>query len=328
MKFRGSDIFGDSALNCFGSHFSVCDAFAKQLSALSPKLSLPLNFIAAALLLTSTVLARAEAPKVAASFKPVHSLASSVMQGVGEPYLIVKGAASPHDYAMTPSDAGALQGANLIFWIGPELETFLQKPIAALGERADVIALEDTEGLIKLEPRSGGAVADPHIWLDPANAKLMVRRMEQALSKTDPANAAKYKANADKTAARLDSLETEIAAALAPVRGKPFITFHDAFQYFDKRFGLNAAGSITVNPDAAPGAARVAELRDKVKELGVTCVFSEPNFEPKIIDAVIEGSDAKLGTLDPEASALAEGPELYFQSMRGIATAMVECLRG
>ena len=112
----------------------------------------------------------------------------------------------------------------------------------------------------------------------------------------------------------------------APVKGRPFITFHDAFQYFERRFGVEAFGSITVNPDAAPGAERVAELRAKVKELSVKCVFAEPNFEPKIINVVIEGTNAKVGTLDPEASVLAEGPELYFQSMRGIAKAMRECL--
>jgi zinc transport system substrate-binding protein len=333
-----SDKIGDSARNCLGSHLTVCGAFARQLSALSPILSLSPKFIAAAFFLASAAIARAEAPKVAASFKPVHSLAASVMQGVGEPYLIVKGAASPHDYAMTPSDAEALQSAGVIFWIGPELETFLQKPIAALGTGAQIIALEDTEGLTKLAPREGGAFeaheeeahageeSDPHLWLDPLNAKLMVRRIEAALSKADPANAAAYKANADKTAAELDALETEITATLAPVKGRPFITFHDAFQYFEKRFGLQASGSITVNPDAAPGAARITVLRAKISELGVRCVFSEPNFEPKIIDAVIEGSSAKTAALDPEASALAEGPKLYLQLMRGIAKAMRECL--
>lgn len=294
---------------------------------------------AGAFLFASTTFAHAEAPKVVASFKPIHSLVAAIMQGVGAPYLMVKGSASPHDYVMTPADAAALQEAELIFWIGPELEAFLQKPIEALGAKAAIIALEDTEGLTKLVPREGGAFeaheeelahegeeSDPHLWLNPANAKLMLRRMEQALSKADPANSAGYKTNADETAAKLDALETEVTALLAPVKGRPFITFHDAFQYFEKRFGVEASGSITVNPDAAPGAARVAELRAKVKELNVKCVFAEPNFEPKIIDAVIEGSEAKVGTLDPEASGLAEGPELYFQSLRGIAAAMRGCL--
>ena len=323
----GAKKLGDSLLNCIARRLTDMALRCRQLSKLSPSF-----------LIASTLFAQAESPKVAASFKPIHSLVASVMQGVGEPYLIVKGAASPHDYSMTPADAAALQGAQVIFWIGPELEAFLQKPVEALGEKAAIIALEDTAGLTKLAPREGGAFEaheeeahagdeiDPHFWLDPENAKLMVRRMEQALSKADPENAAVYAANADKTAAKLDALATEITALLAPVKGRPFITFHDAFQYFEKRFGVEASGSITVNPDEAPGAARVAELRAKVKELGVRCVFAEPNFEPKIIDAVNEGSDAKVATLDPEASALTGGPALYFQSLRGIAGNMRECL--
>lgn len=324
----GAEKLRDSLLNCIARRLTNMALRCRQLSKLSPSF-----------LIASTLFAHADSPKVATSFKPIHSLAASLMQGVGEPYLIVKGAASPHDYAMTPSDAAALQEAQVIFWIGPELETFLQKPIEALAAKAEAVALEGTAGLTKLAPRDGGAFesyaeehahkggeSDPHLWLDPANAKLMLRRMEQALSKADPASSAAYKTNADKTAARLDALETEITATLAPVKGRPFITFHDAFQYFEKRFGVEALGSVTVNPDAAPGAARVAELRAKVKEFGIKCVFTEPNFEQKIIYAVIEGSDARIGTLDPEASALAEGPELYFQSLRGIAAAMRECL--
>jgi zinc transport system substrate-binding protein len=318
--------FGDSALNCLAKALPSQSWLRKQLSALSPKFT---KFIPAALLLASTALAHAESIKVAASFKPVHSLVASVMQGIGEPYLIVKGAASPHDYAMTPAGAEALQEADAAFWIGPELETFLAKPLAALGGRAEIVTLDEAEGLIRLPLRGSGAALDtfdPHIWLDPQNAKIMVGEIEKALSAKDPANAAAYKANAARTSAALDALDAELAALLAPVKGKPFITFHDAFQYFEKRFGIEASGSITVNPDAYPGAARIVELRGQVKDLGVKCVFAEPNFASNILNAVIGGSDAKVGTLDPEASALAEGPELYFQSMRGIAAAMRECL--
>ena len=342
MNF-GESNFGDSLLN---SQAPVPDqASARELSKLSPKLLSP-KFIAAALLLASTALAQAEAPKVVASFKPIHSLAAAVMQGVGAPYLMVKGAASPHDYAMTPADAQALQNADAIFWIGHEFETFLEKPIDALGGNAAIVSLEELQGIAKLPPREGGAFDahahegeeaghedetgheehDLHIWMDPHNAKVIVAGIEKTLSAKDPANAAAYQANAARTSAALDALDAELAALLKPVKGRPFITFHDAFQYFEKRYGVEASGTITVNPDAAPGAARVAELREKVRELGVKCVFAEPNFEPKIIEAVIEGSDAKVGTLDPEASALAEGPELYFQSLRGMAESIRECL--
>jgi zinc transport system substrate-binding protein len=334
--------FGDSLFNSPTPRPAARSV--RELSKLSPKL---LNFIGAAFLLASTTFAHAEAPKVVASFKPIHSLVAAVMQGVGAPYLMVKGAASPHTYSLTPSDAEALQNADAIFWIGHEFETFLDKPIAALGGKAAVVSFEETTGITKLPLREGGAFDahahegeaahaeeaghkehDLHIWMDPHNAKIMVSEIEKNLSAKDPANNDAYKANAAKTSAALDALDAELAASLTPVKGRPFITFHDAFQYFEKRYGVEASGSITVNPDTAPGAARIAELRDKVKELGAVCVFSEPNFEPKIIGAVIEGSNAKTAALDPEASALAEGPELYFQSMREIARAMRECLGG
>jgi zinc transport system substrate-binding protein len=347
MNFGGSDNFGDTALNCPPPVQPDQRSWIGQLSALSPKLSQPPKFIAAAFLLASSTLSHAQSPNAVASFKPVHSLVAAVMQGVGTPYLMVKGAASPHTYAMTPSDAEALQSADAIFWVGHEMETFLDKPIDALSGKAAVVSFEELKGIAKLPLREGGAFDkhvhegeaaheeeagheehDPHIWMDPQNAKVMVDEIEKALSAKDPANAAAYKANAAKTSAALDALDAELAASLAPVKGRPFITFHDAFQYFEKRFGVEASGSITVNPDAAPGAERVAELQAKVKELGAVCVFSEPNFEPKIINVITEGSNAKTAALDPEASALAEGAELYFQSMRGIAAAMRECLGG
>jgi zinc transport system substrate-binding protein len=324
--------FGDSLLNCFKLLRGTSRAQRTQLSKLSPK------FLA--LLLVTSTAALAEAPKVVASFKPVHSLVASVMQGVGEPYLLVKGPASPHTYALTPTDAAAIEGAKAIFWIGPDMEAFLEKTVDALGRESKAVALEGTPGLTKLPLREGGAFdgheedgaahdhggTDPHIWLDPDNAKLMVEEIENTLREIDPANADAYKANAAKTLTGLDALTNELSATLSPIKDKPFITFHDAFHYFEKRFGLTAAGSIAINPDAAPGAARVAELQAKVKELGAVCLFSEPNFEPKLINVIAEGSAAKTGALDPEASGIAEGPDLYFQSLRELAAAMRACL--
>jgi zinc transport system substrate-binding protein len=304
---------------------------------------------AIASLLASSGFALAEAPKVVTSFKPVHSLVASVMQGVGEPYLLVKGAASPHTYSMTPSDAAAIQDADAIFWIGHGMEAFLDKTLESLGGKANVVTLDQITGLVMLPIREGGAFeehtdeegeaqhseetadahggeSDPHLWFDPENARLMVRQIERSLSETDPANASAYKSNADKMAVELDALSKELETTLAPVKGKPFITFHDAFQYFEKRFGVEAAGSVTVNPDVAPGAERVAALQAKVKELGATCLFTEPNFDPKIMNVIMEGTNAKTGVLDPEASSIPEGPALYAASLRGIAASMKTCL--
>lgn len=298
----------------------------------------------AGLLLTGTAMA---ALNVVASTKPVHSLVSAVMAGVGEPGLIVKGAASPHTYSLRPSDAAALENADVVFWTGHGLELFLGEALETLSTKAKTVELADTAGIELLPMRAGGSFephadgdedhgddghdhaleeGDMHFWLDPENAKLMVTEIALVLSAADPENAAAYEANAESEIAALGTLETEIAAALDGIKGEPFIVFHDAYQYFENRFGLEVAGTITVSPEAMPGAARVDALRKKVGELGATCVFAEPNFEPAIVSTIVEGTEAKAGVLDPEGSALTEGSGLYADLLRGIAVGLVDCL--
>ena len=309
-----------------------------------------MNLLAPIALLTTALLTTTAigAPNVVASIKPVHSLVAAVMAGVGEPTLIVKGAASPHTYALKPSDAGALESADIVFWTGHGMELFLGDALETLAGKATVVELADSPGISLLPVREGGAFephsdgdeaehdhaheehehgeGDMHFWLDPENAKLMVTQIATTLSEADPENAASYAANAATEILALDALETELAATLAPVKDKPFIVFHDAYQYFEARFGLALAGSVTVTPDVMPGAARIDELKAKVAELGATCVFAEPNFEPTIISAITEGSEAKAGVLDPEGGALAEGAGLYGELLRGLAGSLVDCL--
>ena len=314
------------------------------------KLLAPLAVLATAFL-TTTAWA---VPNVVASIKPVHSLVAAVMAGIGEPTLIVKGAASPHTYALKPSDAGALESADIVFWTGHGMELFLSDALESLSGKATVVELAEAPGITLLPVREGGAFephmhegedhdhaddhahdahehdgheeGDMHFWLDPENAKLMVTRIADTLAEADPDNATAYQDNADAERLKLDALEGEIATMLAPVKDKPFIVFHDAYHYFEARFGLNLAGSITVTPDTMPGAARIDELKAKLADLGPTCVFAEPNFSPSIISAIIEGSVAKSGTLDPEGSALPEGVELYPDLLRGLATSLADCL--
>jgi zinc transport system substrate-binding protein len=317
------------------------------------KLLAPLSLLATAFLSTTAI----AAPGVVASIKPVHSLVSAVMAGVGEPTLIVKGSASPHTYALRPSDAGALEAADIVFWTGHGMELFLGDALDTLATGATVVELADAPGITLLPVREGGAFeahahdeaghedehtheadehdghdhdehgeGDMHFWLDPQNAKLMVTQIATTLAEADPENATAYQANAEAELVRLDALEAELAAMLAPVADKPFIVFHDAYQYFEARFGLNLAGSVTVTPDTMPGAARIDELKAKLAELGVTCVFAEPNFEPTIISAITEGTPAKAGVLDPEGGALTEGVDLYPDLLRGLATSLVDCL--
>ncbi|MEX0954856.1 MAG: zinc ABC transporter substrate-binding protein [Rhizobiaceae bacterium] len=169
---------------------------------------------------------------------------------------------------------------------------------------------------------------DMHVWLDPRNAAAMVHEIEEALSEADPDNAALYAGNAEALRARLNDLQTELAAELAPVKDKPFVVFHDAYQYFESRFGLHAAGSITVSPEVMPGAERLREIQQRVRELGATCVFAEPQFEPRLVTVAIEGTGAGSGTLDPLGAELADGPDLYFELMRGMAASLRDCLAG
>lgn len=284
------------------------------------------------------------APAVVASIKPIHSLVAGVMDGVGQPTLIVKGAGSPHTYRMKPSEAAALQSANVVFWAGAYLETFLVKPLATLGATAKSVELVDAPGVEKLSLREGGPFEtdahedenadeaahdeafDTHVWLDPVNAKAMVGAIEATLAAVDPAHAETYAANADRIETRLDGLIAKIGTDLADVKGRPFIVFHDAYQYFERRFAMPAAGSITVSPETPPGARRIAELQAKVKAVGATCVFAEPQFEPALVDVVIEGTDAKAGVLDPEGAALKDGPELYFELIGNLAASLTDCL--
>ena len=287
--------------------------------------------------------ALADAPKVVASIKPVHSLVAAVMEGVAEPALIVRGAASPHTYAMKPSDARALAAADLVFWVGPELEGFLAKPLEANARKAQAVELLEAPGIALLDAREGGAwdahghghahghknaheEVNTHIWLDPGNARAMVAAIAEALSAKDPANAAAYKVNADRTVRSIDALDAELKAALTPVVGKPFVVFHDAYQYFEAHYGLNGVGAITVNPERRPSAKRLSEIRARITGLGAACVFAEPQFEPALVDTIVEGTGAKKGVLDPEGADLKDGPGLYPVLMRNIAAALKGCL--
>lgn len=328
---------------------------------------------ASALLLASSMLlsasAASAAPEVVVSIKPIHSLVASIMKGVGEPKLIVEGAASPHTFTMKPSNARAVEGADMVFWMGPGMEAFLKKPLEALASDATVVELDDAEGLTKLPFRKGGAFEahdhgheghehdheetaeddhdhghddhageaagdhhhdhgefDTHLWLDPMNAKAMAAAIEKSLAEADPENAEAYAANLVSLNGRIDALDKEIAEMIAPVKEKPFVVFHDAYQYFEDHYGVRVVGSITVSPEVVPGAERVQEIRQKVQELDAACVFAEPQFEPKLIQVVTEGTDARSGTLDPEGATLTEGPDLYFDLMRSIAINLKACL--
>jgi len=308
---------------------------------------LPLLALGAALILPAP--AQAEVPRVVATIKPIHSLVAAVMGELGAPTLIVKGGASPHAYSLKPSDAQALEAADVVFWTGHGLELFLEEALDTLAVEAEVVQLAAVPGVELLAVREGGAFephedeehdeerdeheeqagkTDMHFWLDPINTRTLTSAVAETLAVADPEHAQAYRANARAYNDELVALTGELDAALAGVKGKPFIVFHDAYQYFEQRFGLSVAGSITVTPDSMPGAQRVNELRGKIVESGATCVFAEPQFQPTIVAAIIEGTGARAGELDPEGANLEEGPDLYRQLLANIATGLNDCLTG
>ncbi|MEM8812042.1 MAG: zinc ABC transporter substrate-binding protein [Pseudomonadota bacterium] len=436
-----------------------------------------------ALFLTSGITAATADDGVVVSIKPVQSLVAGVMAGVGEPTLLLEGAASPHTASLKPSQAQALQDAGTIFWVGRDIETFLLRPLENLGGDAKLVTLSESPGLTRLNFREGATFeghdhdhghkeaghddhdhdehankeaghddhdhdehankeaghddhdhdehankeaghddhdhdehahkeaghddhdhdeharkeaghddhdhgdhgnkeaahddhdheghghkeaahddhdheghghkeashddhdheghghkeaghdghdhaseTDMHLWLDPENAKIFVDAIASALSDADPENADQYGANAKTVKARLAALSDEIRTTVQPVQSKGFIVFHDAYQYFENRFGVSAAGSITVSPEVLPGADRISEIRGKVSEIGATCVFSEPQFEPRIVSVVTEGTDAGTGVLDPLGAGIPAGPDHYFETIRALASSLTSCL--
>ena len=295
------------------------------------------------------------APRVVVTVKPLHSLVAGVMAGVAEPDLIIRGAGSPHTYSLKPSEARLLEGAQVIFWVGESLETFMEKPLAVLGSKARIVQVMQVPGITLLAGRKGGAweghaghddavpghdaretpvhagehvaaMHDGHLWLDPANARLIARHAAEVLGQLDPANSGRYAANAAALVARVDALDAGLKATLAPVRDIPFVVFHDAYQYFERSYALRAVGSITVSAERKPGARRVKEIRETIRSLGARCVFSEPQFSSALLGTLLEGTNAGTGTLDPLGAGLPAGPDAYFTLMRSLGSALAECL--
>lgn len=308
------------------------------------------GLLAAAVLSTVGGTSRADVPNVATDIAPVQSLVARVMDGLGTPAVIVRPGASPHGYAMRPSEAAALQEAEAMFWIGPALTPWLEGAIDALAGRASVTPLLAAPGTNVLAFRSsdqfgpagheghdhdagpdhdahGHEGEDPHAWLDPRNAQVWLGVIAERLAEMDPGNAQAYRANAEAGRAEIAALESELQDALAPVRDVPFVVFHDAFHYFEGRFGLVASGAIALGDASDPGPARIAAVRRTVQEMGVRCVLSEPAFNPSLVQTVLEGSDARTGLVDPMGSDIAPGVAFYPALLRSVAAALIGCLQ-
>lgn len=406
------------------SEFSAMQNAPKYCSALA---------VSAILASTSmTAPALADAPNVVTTIKPVHSIAAAVMDGVGTPHILIDGAASPHGFALKPSQAFLLQGADAVFWIGPELTPSLEKPISSMAAKAARVELMEAGGIAHLGLRDndqfdghdhgdheghddhghddhddhddhketaekhdhdkdhdhekehadshkdehghdhdedhkdehahadegekhddhekehdhdddhkdehaeahddhghdhGHGGKDAHIWLNPKNGIVIAHQMAATLAKIDPDNAAAYKANAEKFAASITSLDSEIGGKLEPLKGAKFIVFHDAYHHFEHHYGVEASGAVTVTPEALSSADRVSEIQTRVRSQEIKCVFQEPQFDSKLVSVVIEGSDAKVGTLDPLGTEIENGPGLYPALLTSLANSISGCLK-
>jgi len=308
--------------------------------------------------------------KVVTSIKPLHSLASYLMDGVGKPDLIVDGYATPHGFSMKPSHAKMLQNADLIFWVGEDLENFLEKPLNSIAKKAEKIELMDIKGLNVLSFRErnifdehddhddheghtkkkkddhddhddheghtkkkkddhddheghGHGEYDPHIWLDPTNAKVILKEMTEHLVENDSKNTSTYKSNLDKALKDIDKLTMNVMTELN--QSESSIVFHDAYQYFEKRFNVNILGAFTVNTDVMPGAEQLAQIREIIEHDKVSCVFSEPQFNPDIIKAVAKDMNIKTGVIDPLGATLDPGKDLYFELIRNMSASFKGC---
>ena len=297
--------------------------------------------------------------KVVASIKPIHSLATYLMEGVAKPKLIVDGYASPHGFALKPSHAKMLQEADLIFWVGEDLESFLEKPLKSIPKKAKIVHLMDLSSLEihKFREKNiygghddhddhdkhghkkdkhdkhddhdkhGHAHAhgefDVHIWLDPNNAKVIVKEVANQLATLDSKNSDFYKMNANNTVNKLDNLINKIDKSIN--KKASFVTFHDAYQYFEKRFGVEALGALTINTDIQPGAKQIEEIQHLVEDKNIKCIFSEPQFNPKLINMIAKSSGAKTGILDPLGSSYKPGNDLYFNLINDLYQNLNKC---
>lgn len=289
-------------------------------------------------LLLAGCMASAEAEvHLLTSVKPLQLIAAAVQDGAGTPAVLLPPGASPHHYALRPSDARALREATLFYWIGPDLEGFLSKALE--GRSQPSLAVQELPGL-QLRRFVGGAgsrgdehdhahrpgTLDAHLWLLPANARLIAARMAADLEAADPANAARYQANLAAFEARLDSLDRHLKARLAKLAGKPYFVFHEAYGYYEAAYGLEHAGVFSLSPDVQPGARQVARMRQRLQEAGPTCVFSEPPLQPRLARTLSAGLPVRLAELDPLGSTIPVGPQGYEQLLERLGEELAGCL--
>lgn len=282
------------------------------------------------------------APEVLVSITPFHALVAGVMCGVKEPRLLLQPGASPHHYSLRPSEVAALHKADIIFFGGPDLESFLEKPLSTLS-RAKIVRLDKTPKLQLLNLRTEvdwlksqhdnhdhdhhhTGTYDMHFWLDPKNAIVLVDYITEILAKEDPLHANQYKKNSENLKQELKALDLQLQQKLAKVKKVPYLVFHDAYQYFEERYGLKSMGAITLHPELPISLERLKHLQNNMINHKTACVFSEPQFKPKIVETLVEGTNIKTGVIDPLGDKTSHCAKGYFTLLENIAKSLEECL--
>ena len=278
--------------------------------------------------------------KVLTSIKPLQLIAAAVQDGVAIPEVLLPPGASPHNYALRPSDVRKVQSVDLLYWIGPDMEGFLPRVLG--GRSLPSVAVQDLPGL-KLrhfgadnhshaeeanehdhDHRPGSL--DAHLWLSPVNARVIADKMAADLSAADPANAQRYQSNAKAFDERLDALDQRLKKRLANVEGKPYFVFHEAFDYFEDAYGLKHAGVFAVAAEVQPGAQHVAAMRKRLQETGKTCVFSEPPLRPRLAETLVAGLPVKLAELDALGGYTPATAQGYEQVLEKLGNDLAGCL--
>lgn len=279
------------------------------------------------------------APNVVTTIKPIHAIASQVMDGVAEPQLLIK-QASPHGYQLTTQDAKTLHEAQLVIWTGKDMETFI--PSIAEKVNAQFLDWSALKGVELLATRFGGAWGehdhaegeehhhgehDLHLWLSTYNASILATEIAKALSELDPANAEKYQANAKAARLELIQLKKSLHEQLKPYQKKPYLVFHDAYQYFEQDYQLGSVGSVRVTPEHEANPKRLTELHQMLSAKQIVCVFKEPQFPSRLVDKLVQGTSVKTGTLDPLGDDVAMGKDAYAGILNQLANDLIACLK-
>ena len=317
-----------------------------------------LSFIILILFSNSTVFA-AETKGVVTTIQPINSLVSAVIGNTGKTISLIPAEISPHEFKLKPSDAKKMQEANIIFFVSNHLESGVTKVFKNLPKNIKIIDLLEETGIEHLAIRDNEAWErhdhhgheghddhddhdkhgkehddhddhqskdDVHIWLSPDNAIKIVKKVNEELSLLFPDNASQYKENSNNIINKISDLKSELTKDLAPIKDKPYVVFHDAYQYFEKAFGLNAVGSVALEGDIASSPKQISFIKDKIKKLNASCVFQEPQFDSKLVKIVVEGTNAQIGTLDPLGVNISGKENFYIQLLKNMAKSLKECL--